>query len=50
MDFDFLDVFELLQMYFDIFGVFCTINRYFEYRIWIQCIFLYMGTYFKDIS
>ena len=38
-----------IEMYFGILGVFCTINYYFEYRIRIMCIFLYMGTYFKDI-
>ena len=37
-------------MYFGILGVFCTINWYFEYRIRIRCTFLYMGTYFKDLS
>ena len=35
-------------MYFGIFGLFCTINCYFEYRIRIVCIFLYVGTYFED--
>ena len=34
---------------FGIVGVFCIIDRYFEYRIRILCIFLYMGTYFKCI-
>ena len=37
------------RMYFGIAGLFCTINCYFEYRNRILCIFLYMGTYFKDI-
>ena len=37
------------EMYFSICCVFCTINCYFEYRIRILCIFLYMGTYFKCI-
>ena len=36
-------------MCFGIVGVFCIINRYFEYRIRILCIFLYMGTYFKFV-
>ena len=31
------------------FCVFCIINWYFEYRIRILWVFLYMGTYFKDI-
>ena len=31
------------------FGVFCTINCYFEFGIRIRCIFLYIGSYFKDI-
>ena len=31
------------------FGLFCNTNFYFAYRIWILCIFLYMGTYFKCI-
>ena len=35
-------------MYFGIFCVLCTINCYFEYRIWILCLLLYMGTYLKD--
>ena len=30
--------------YFGVFGVFCTINRYFAYRIRILFIFLYMQT------
>ena len=37
------------HVYFDMLGIFCTINCYFEYRIRIMCIFLYMGTYFKYI-
>ena len=39
----------VLKCMLALFGVICTINCYFEYRIWILCIFLYMGTYFKDI-
>ena len=42
-------LFPNIQMYFDMFGVFCTINCYFEYRICILCIFLYVGTYFNDM-
>ena len=37
------------RIYFGIFCLFCTINCYFEYRIQILCIFLYMGTCFKDM-
>ena len=37
------------RIYFGIVGVFCIINRCFEYRIRILCIFLYTGTNFKDI-
>ena len=33
-----------VRKYFGVFGVFYIINRYFEYRIRILCIFLYMGT------
>ena len=32
---------------FGIFGLFCPINCYFEYRFRILCTFLYMGTYFE---
>ena len=32
------------RMYFGIVGLFCIINVYFEYRIQILCIELYMGT------
>ena len=34
--------------YFCVLGVFCTINYYFGYGIRILCIFLYIGTDFKD--
>ena len=37
------------RMYFGISAVFCTINCYFEYRTRIRCIFLYIGSDFKDI-
>ena len=37
------------RKYFGIVGLICTINRYFEYRIRILCICLYMGTWFKYI-
>ena len=37
-----------LRKRFGIVGLFCTINRCFEYRIRILCIFLYMGTWCKD--
>ena len=43
------EFFRKFRMYFGIVGLFCTINRYFAYRIRILCIFLYMGTYFKDM-
>ena len=36
-------------MYFGIVGLFFIINRYFEYRIRIRCIELYMGTWFKHV-
>ena len=42
--------FPKTRKYFGMFGLFCKINCYFEYRIRILCIFLYMGTYFKWIS
>ena len=41
-------IFWFLWNTFDIFGVFCIINCYLEYRIRILCIFLYIGAYFKD--
>ena len=43
----FLEQTRMLEIYFGVLGVFCTINCYFEYRIWILCIYLYMGTYFE---
>ena len=42
-------LFGFVRKYFGIVGVICTINCYFESRIQILCIFLYMGTYFRDI-
>ena len=39
--------FSTFRKYFGIFGIFCIINRYFEYRIRIRCIWLYLGTWFK---
>ena len=39
----------VFRMYFGIAGVSCTIICYFESRIRILCIFLYMGTYFNNI-
>ena len=39
--------FSKIRKCFYIFGLFCIINRYFEYRIRICCIELYMGTLFK---
>ena len=36
-----------LKVFWHVFFL-CIINRYFEYRIRILCIFLYMGTYFED--
>ena len=53
--FDFLIFFEVFEqipktrMYFCILVLFCTINPYFEYRLRILWILLYMGTYFKHI-
>ena len=41
--------FSKFRKYFDIVGIFCIINRYFEYRIRIRCIWLYMGTWFKIV-
>ena len=41
--------FLIPRKYFGIFGVLCIINRYFEYRIRILCIWLYMGTSVKCI-
>ena len=38
-----------LFIFFGVVGVFCTINHYFEFGIRILCIFLYIGSYFKDI-
>ena len=46
---DCLHVFPMFRKYFGILGLFCAINRYFEYRIRFLCIFLYMGTWCKDI-
>ena len=40
--------FSKFRKYFSVFAVFCTINRYFEYRNRIRCIELYMGTWFKE--
>ena len=34
----FFELFPNVRVYFGILGVFCTINRYFEYRIRILCI------------
>ena len=42
-------IFPKVRMHFGMFGLFCIINCYFEYSIRILRIFLYMGTYFKDI-
>ena len=36
-------------MAFDVFGGFCVISCYFEYRIRIRCLFLYMGTSYKNM-
>ena len=47
--FEKIKCFQTFRKYFGIVGLFCTINRYFEYRIRILCIFLYMGTWCKDI-
>ena len=47
--FDLFQRFPITRMYFGIVGLFCKTNCKFEYRIWILCIFLCMGTYFKDI-
>ena len=40
---------QTFRKYFYIVGLFCTRTHYFEYRIRILCIFLYMGAYFKYI-
>ena len=45
-----LQNFQKNRMYFGIVGLFCTMNRYVEYRIRILCILLYMRTYFKYVS
>ena len=37
------------RKYFGILGVFCIIDLYFEYRIWILCIWLYMEAWFKNM-
>lgn len=37
--FEYFDFGAILDMYFDVLGVCCTINRYFEYRMRILCIF-----------
>ena len=42
-------IFQNSESILAFFGPFCIINRYFEYRIRILCIFLYMGTWCKDI-
>ena len=49
MCFFFLQNVPNFRKYFGMFGLFCTINRYFGYRIRILCIFLYMGIWCKDI-
>ena len=40
-------MFPKLRKDVGVFGLFCIINRYFESRIRIRCIELYMGTWFK---
>ena len=49
--FRFLNFWKILicLMYFGVAGVLFTTNCYFEYRIRILCLLLYMGTYLKDI-
>ena len=37
------------KMNLGVVGVFCTISCYFEYDYRILCIFLYIGTYLKDM-
>ena len=39
---DFPNGFTTFRMHFGIVALFCTINHYFEYRIRIRCIWLYM--------
>ena len=41
--------FPKCRNYFGVDGLFCIINVYFEYRIRILCIGLYIGTWFKCI-
>ena len=43
-----LEQIDLFEYVFGMCDVFCTINCYFGFRIWILCIFLYIGTYFED--
>ena len=43
-----LEYFGFLGMHFDVFGVICIINCYVECVYRILCIFLYIGTYFRD--
>ena len=49
LDFSICINFSKKRKCFSMFGVFCIINLYCEYRVRILCIFLYTGTYFKDI-
>ena len=41
--------FSKFRKYFGVFRLFCIINCCFEYRIRIRRIWLYMGTWFKNI-
>ena len=47
--FRFLRSIEFAEIYFSIVRRICITKWYFEYRIRILCIFLYMGTYFEDV-
>ena len=49
MDFWFSRTFPKKRKYSVIVGLLCIINCYFEYRIRILCIWLYMRTWFKMI-
>ena len=39
------DCFRICRIYFGMFGIFCTINWYFEYDIRILCLFLFIWSW-----
>ena len=43
------NIFQIFESILAFVGLFCIIDCYFEYRIRIRCIWLYMGTWFKNI-